>query len=377
MKKFLIILSMLCVSFTAQAHKPSDSYLAIAVAEQQLAVQWDIALRDLDYALGLDINTDGAITWGELQQRQAEIYAYVIPRLTIDSDQQRCALDAKEVLVDEHSDGHYVVLKFNALCPSKPDNLSVRYQLFFDIDAQHRGLLTLTRGAQNTSAIFSPTQQTLVFSLDKPRSNVTEVQSFVQEGVWHIWIGYDHMLFLLSLLLPAAMIRDGKQWHSGIGFKAAFWEVFNVVGAFTLAHSITLSLAVLGYVSLPSRWVESAIAASVAIAALNNIYPVFSHRRSLLAFGFGLIHGLGIASVLLDMHLPATQRLLSLLGFNVGVEIGQLAIVSVALPLISYFSQSRFYTPVVLKSGSAGITAIALVWLLERSLDMQFNFFNN
>jgi hypothetical protein len=371
----LIILSLICWSFSAQAHKPSDSYLALHVAEQRVAVQWDIALRDLDYALGLDMNNDGNITWGELQQRQAAVNAYVLPRLSINNEQYSCPLQATELLVDEHSDGHYAVLKFQSLCPTAPKTLSVAYHLFFDIDAQHRGLLTLTRGARIDSAIFSPAKSTIDFSQIKPRSAWAELQSFALEGIWHIWIGYDHILFLLSLLLPAAMVRVGKQWQSGLGFSAAFWEVFKVVGAFTVAHSITLSLAVFGYVSLPSRWVESAIAASVAIAALNNIFPVFTKRRSLLAFGFGLIHGLGIASVLLDMNLPASQCLLSLLGFNVGVEIGQLAIVSVALPLISYFSQSRFYTPVVLKSGSAGITAIALFWLAERSLDVQFNLF--
>ena len=151
--------------------------------------------------------------------------------------------------------------------------------------------------------------------------------------------------------------------------------MFAVVTAFTLAHSITLSLAVLGYISLPTRWVESTIAASVALAALNNIYPVFVHRRTWFAFSFGLIHGMGIASVLLDMGLPDGQRILSLLGFNIGVEAGQLAIVSVALPLIAWLSQYRYYPALVMKLGSAGIVTIALVWLAERSLDFQMNIF--
>lgn len=374
MNTLLILLGLIGWSFSAQAHKPSDSYLALEVTEQRVAVQWDIALRDLDYALGLDSNNDGNITWGELQQHQTAINAYVLPRLGINSAQHHCPLQATGLLVDEHTDGHYVVLQFSALCPTAPDILSVTYQLFFDMDTQHRGLLTLARGARSDSAIFSPTQQTIVFSQAKSRSTLAEGYNFALEGIRHIWSGYDHLLFLLSLLLPAAMIRVGKKWQFCLNFSAAFWEVFTVVGAFTLAHSITLSLAVLGYVSIPSRWVEAAIATSVAIAALNNIYPVFSKRRNVLAFGFGLIHGLGIASVLLDMNLPASQRLLSLLGFNVGVEIGQLAIVSLVLPLIWHCSQRHFYAPVVLKSGSAGITAIALFWLIERSLDVQFNY---
>jgi hypothetical protein len=186
-------------------------------------------------------------------------------------------------------------------------------------------------------------------------------------------MGYDHILFLLSLLLPAALVRENSSWRPKQRFSQAFWDVLAVVTAFTLAHSITLSLAALGYISLPTRWVESAIAASVAIAALNNIYPVFVHRRTWFAFSFGLIHGMGIASVLLDMGLPDGQRVLSLLGFNLGVEVGQLAIVSMALPLITLLSHYRYYPKLVMKSGSACIVIVALVWLAERSLDFQMN----
>src|SRR5262249_57911702 len=116
------------------------------------------------------------------------------------------------------------------------------------------------------------------------------------EGVWHIWTGYDHLLFLLSLLLPAVFIRSavaGWRWEPANNFRAAFLDVVKVVTAFTLAHSVTLSLAALGFVSPPSRWIESAIALSVVLAALNNIWPLVHAGRWVIALCFGLVHGFG------------------------------------------------------------------------------------
>ena len=373
MKGIMLMVFLSLVSFSVMAHKPSDSYLALNVEGKHVQGQWDIALRDLDYAMGLDTNDDGNITWSELRERKEAVYAYALNRLAITADKKNCPLKPADILVDKHSDGHYAVLNFQAACLADVHQLSIAYRLFFDIDAQHRGLLKLTRNERTDTAIFSPDRKQVEFALNSVRKPWQELLNFAYEGVWHIWMGYDHILFLLSLLLPAALVRENSGWRPKQRFSQAFWDVLAVVTAFTLAHSITLSLAVLGYISLPTRWVESAIAASVVIAALNNIYPIFVHRRTWFAFSFGLIHGMGIASVLLDMGLPDGQRVLSLLGFNLGVEVGQLAIVSIALPLITLFSQYRYYPELVMKLGSACIAIVALFWLAERSLDFQMN----
>ncbi|RYE96019.1 MAG: HupE/UreJ family protein, partial [Oxalobacteraceae bacterium] len=189
--------------------------------------------------------------------------------------------------------------------------------------------------------------------------------------VWHIWIGFDHILFLLSLLLPAVLVLRDRRWEGRTTFRAAAIDVLKIVTAFTLAHSITLTLATLGVVSLPSRLVESAIAASVALAALNNVWPLFHGRRALVAFAFGLIHGFGFASVLLDLGLPKAALLLSLVGFNVGVELGQLAIVLLFLPLAYLARNTLLYRRGVLGLGSCLIVLVALAWLVERSMDVK------
>ncbi len=369
--RYLLLIFMACTSFTALAHKPSDSYLAMSVDGNEIRGHWDIALRDLEYALGLDANDDGQIIWRELRQRQAAVFAYAFNRLKITADQQHCALQPLTMMVDEHSDGRYAVLNFQAACRPGVKQLEIGYQLFFDLDPQHRGLLTIHNGTYTGTSIFSPAQPQQTFALNSVSHPGRELLNFAYEGVWHIWQGFDHILFLLSLLLPAALYHEHEEWRAKQNHILVFWDALQVVTAFTLAHSITLSLTALQYIALPSRWVESAIAASVICAALNNIYPVLSRHRTWLAFGFGLIHGMGIASVLLDMGLPASQRVLSLLGFNLGVEAGQLLIVAAALPLIVVFSRSRYYPALVLKLGSASIAMSALVWLVERSLDFQ------
>ena len=366
---FALLLAL--VVMPASAHKPSDSYLAFKVDETiGVTGQWDIALRDLDFAIGLDADGDGNITWGETRTKHAEIAAYALARLAVQADGVNCAVSVPDQLIDRHSDGAYTVLQLALACPNKsPKQLTINYRLFADIDPQHRGLLKLESAGQARTAIFGPASRQQQFTLEK-NSRLTQFADYAREGVWHIWVGFDHILFLLSLLLPAVLIWQRARWQAAPRFSTSFFEVAKIVTAFTLAHSITLSLATLGVVALPTRLVESAIAASVVLAALNNLRPLLRGRRWMVAFGFGLIHGFGFASVLADLGLPSGALVLALVGFNVGVEAGQLAIVSVFLPLAFVLRRSWFYQRLVVGGGSLLIAAVASVWMAERA----FNF---
>ncbi len=374
----------------AQAHKPSDSYLSVAVEGSQLSGRWDIALRDLDFAIGLDSDGNSDITWGELRARHADIAAYAGARLVLRADDQPCALSIGAQAVDEHTDGAYSVLPLRWACTGSPGvapgSLGLEYRLFAELDPQHRGLLKLSAAGATRTAIFGPDAALQQFDLAQT-SPWRQFIDFAREGVWHIWIGFDHILFLLSLLLPAVLVwqqsnrnhglRQGPAWGRAADWqpvatwRQALWDVLRIVTAFTLAHSITLTLATLGVVSLPSRAVEATIAASVVLAALNNVFPLFTGRRWAVAFAFGLIHGFGFASVLADLGLPQDALALALVGFNLGVELGQLAIVAVFLPLAYGLRRTVLYRQGVRIGGSLLIALLAGVWFAERAFNLK------
>lgn len=386
-----LVMSLLAGHTAALAHKPSDSYLTLSASPttapsgQTITARWDIALRDLDYVLQLDRDGNGELTWGETRPREADITKLATGALLISADGQVCPWSSSAPMqLDKHSDGTYAVLSLIAQCPvtaSAPKTISATYSLFFDVDPSHRGLLqwlTVGPNAEGQSAqalIFSAESATQALSL-APTGWQQTLRQYVIEGAWHIWIGYDHILFLLSLLLPAVLIRRGNQWEPAPTLRGSMTETLKVVTAFTLAHSITLSLAALQVISLPSRLVESVIAASVVLAALNNLRGTIDKRRWLdgrlwlMAFAFGLIHGFGFASVLADLGLPQGALVLALVGFNVGVELGQLAIVVAFLPLAFWLRATRFYRVGVLIGGSMVVAFLASWWFFQRAFEL-------
>jgi hypothetical protein len=353
----------------AWAHKPSDSYLTLNVTPATIEGRWDIALRDLDFALALDADGNGELTWGEVRARHAEIAEYASQRLAVRADDKPCTIAVGAQQIDEHTDGAYSVLPLTLTCEAaSPQALTLNYTLLADLDPQHRGLLNLSaRGTTRTAVLggAQPEQRFELGTIDRWR----QFADYVREGVWHIWIGLDHILFLLSLLLPSVLVWQAAQrrWQPVQRFGEAFVDVVKVVTAFTVAHSITLSLAALGVVDLPSRLVESVIAASIVVAALNNLRPLVLKRLWLVAFGFGLVHGFGFASVLADLGLPRDALVLALVGFNIGVELGQLAIVVLFLPLAFALRRTRFYRSGVMKGSSVLIALLAAFWFVERA----------
>ena len=409
---FSVFLGALFASTNALAHKPSDSYLTMSVASggSDVTVRWDIALRDLDYVLQLDRDNDGALTWGEVRSRGDDITKYATANLTLSSKDKPCALTTTTPMqLDKHSDGTYAVLSLNAACGAMlSEALQVKYSLLFDVDPSHRGLVQwLPLGsagkngeAQEALSVILGAETAMQKLPFEPPSQWQSFKQYVVEGVWHIWIGFDHILFLLSLLLPAVLVFrkndavrpenktvrpelvEGFQLaqpkriliQPALSFMGAFKAVLKVVTAFTLAHSITLTLAALGYVSLPSRLVESVIAASIIVAAVSNIRGYWDTKRWnapwKIAFAFGLIHGFGFASVLADLGLPKNALVTALIGFNVGVELGQLAIVAVFLPLAFWLRATKFYQVGVFKWGSVLIALMALYWFVQRAFDL-------
>ena len=381
MKRWLVLLAGLLALASqpaAWAHKPSDSYLTLraTASSNNIAIRWDIALRDLDYVLQLDRDGNGDLTWGEVRQRAEDVTRLATERLTLTAAGSPCKLvTAGDPQLDKHSDGTYAVLSLTAQCPTLNAPLKANYTLLFDVDTSHRGLV---QWIAPVTAETQPVAQALIFGIDSaeqtlaltPVSAWQTLRQYAADGVWHIWIGYDHILFLLALLLPAVLVRRAGQWQPAPTLRGSFIEVLKVVTAFTVAHSITLSLAAMQIIMLQSRLVESVIAASVVIAALNNLRGTVDKRRWVMAFVFGLIHGFGFASVLADLGLPQDALVLALIGFNGGVELGQLVIVAVFLPLAFWLRTTRFYRVGVLTGGSLVVALLASWWLIQRAFDL-------
>jgi hypothetical protein len=360
------------LSAPAHAHKQSESYLSLdaSAGEARLVGRWDIALRDLEHALGVDRDGDGAITWGELRSREQAIAQFALAHLAIragaDERARACPLAHDRLLVDSHVDGAYAVLRFHADCASPPSQVAVDYSLLFDLDAEHRGLLEVRAPGASQSLVLSRDAAAASIELQEA-AGWRQLRSFAGEGIWHILHGYDHVLFLLTLLAPAVVLRRKDGWTARESLHDALFDVVKVVTAFTLAHSLTLSLAALDVVRLPSRWVESAIAFTVVLGALNNLWPVVAERRWLMAFAFGLIHGFGFASVLSDLGLERSNLALALFGFNAGVELGQLALVLALAPIAYSLRATWFYRRVFMPAGAATIAAFGAYWFVTRA----------
>ncbi|MGQ0503941.1 MAG: HupE/UreJ family protein [Myxococcaceae bacterium] len=365
MKRTLFV-GLCWIATAAWAHKPSDSYLSLDAGEG-LTARWDLALRDLDQVLALDANGDGNLTWQEIRSQEKRLLSFASSGLVVQAaDGTGCSPRYAPLRLARHSDGTYAVLEWKSACPAEK-GVHVDYRAFFNVDPQHRGVVQIGAADRSATYVLSRDHHTL----DVPVASTSAWAGFggmVVSGVEHIWAGIDHLLFLLALLLPSVVRRDPVQgWVAVRGFKSVAADVFKIVTAFTVAHSLTLSASALGFVSLPSRLVESAIAASVVLAAANNIYPLLRENRWVAALALGLLHGFGFSSALSDLGLQGRALLVGLFGFNVGVELGQLACVLVFLPLAYFVRSSVFYRRVMLFGGSLAIVAIASVWFAERA----------
>jgi len=368
MSRWILSLALLLgFASPAWAHKASDAFVSLTRDGDRVSGRIDVALRDLDLALGLDRDGDGAITWGELRARRLELEAYELSRLRLSAGGIPCPLRPEGLEVDSHSDGNYAVLDVSGRCRSAAGRLRIEYGLLFDEDALHRGIVRVATPSGVAVAVFSP--DATVQELDADGSGrLRRFASFVREGIHHIGSGADHVAFLLALLLPAVLVGGRQRWQPATAFRPVLHEVLRLVTAFTAAHSLTLSLAALGFVHVPSRLVESGIALSVLVSALVNLWPSAPRLGAILAFGFGLVHGLGFASALSDLGSDATTRLVTLVGFNLGVELGQLAIVALFLPFAFALRRSAVYQRGLVGAGSLAVAGLASIWLAERVL---------
>lgn len=377
----LILALLLGAPLAAEAHKASDSYLRLTPARGGLDVDWRVGLRDLDAILDLDRNGDGRLSWREVEAQSVRIATTLETALHLeDGDGAPCPLAQSDFGYAEYGDGGYLVIRWHAACAA-PVLHSVRSTLFAHIDPNHRVLLTtggapLALAPEETRSLNLPLAPVTAPAAMGGAAQITPplpppsvghpIAEFIREGVWHIWSGADHILFLLALLVTAVVRREGHSWLPETGLRGVLVRVGGTATAFTLSHSITLALAVFGVLNPPGSLIEPAIALTVLLAAVHNLRRLWSAPAAAVAFGFGFIHGFGFADALVPLQLNRTALAGALLGFNLGVELGQLAIIG-AFCLVAYPLRAWRGYPAWFLRGGSGLTAvIAGIWFVER-----------
>ena len=267
-------------------------------------------------------------------------------RITVRSGEVSCRPGRAQIQGSRLGDGR-VTLELTLECPAPPARLKIRDEWFELFGEHYRTIARIEVPGAAREAVFLPDAPETTIEIGREPA---QGSAFFRLGIEHILTGYDHLLFLLALLL-----RGGR-----------LLSLLKIITAFTVAHSITLALAVLGVVTIPGRVIEPAIAASIVWVALENLLRRDAlSQRWLASFVFGLVHGFGFASAIEPLALPPARLALALLGFNLGVEAGQAFVVMLLLPLLLWM-RGRSWEPRVVRAASIGVAAIGLAWLVQR-----------
>lgn len=357
----------------APRHDVGQSYMFLRVYDDSMVVRLEIAAAHLESALAFGWDVDEGVSLAQIEQQLGAIRAYAETRFEITAaggvmHAEFRGVDAMSINIGDFVQLEYLIEGVEGI----PDVVEISYSVLFDIDSLHRNFLVIEHNWKtatfNNEAVFS-----LIFSPRNARQSLDLSSSswfrgflgLIWLGVLHIWIGIDHILFLMALVLPSVLMRRTWGWQPVESFRDGFFNILWIVTFFTIAHSMTLALAGFDVVRLPSRLVESIIAGSIAVAAAANLMPRLRVKEWTIAFGFGLFHGFGFASVMGDIGVGRDHLVMSVFGFNVGVEVGQITIISLVFPALYLLRNRRPYVG-LMRLASYGLILIALVWLGER-----------
>lgn len=395
-RPFLIILLVGLISTPLLAHKADQSYLYLRIYEDAIEGTFQMHLSDLSAALDLDLQQ--GMTEADLAPYLPQIHAYLKERTDFTSQYGEHEIEfiPGEMKFLDLNIGYIGGFPFRLSNVTRiPDKIDIRFAVIYDVLPTHRSFVlqqyNWKAGIHDNEAMISLSYglgNDGPHTLDLTKANVWNgFLAMVKSGMYHIYIGLDHILFLVALLLPAVVYRPRRKVLGATGtvslpreqsrsrwlpvekFRPAFVYVLKIVTYFTIAHTITLSLAALGVVQLPGRFVEATIALSIALAALHNIRPLFKNETMAIAFGFGLFHGFGFASVLSEVGLRGEYMVLSLLGFNLGVELAQILIICAVFPVLYFLRRFKIYRYILLL-GSIGLIVIAMYWFIERAFEI-------
>ena len=344
---FLASVLLILHSQPSFAHPLKVGYADITVKEREIEVRLSMNLFELDLLLSLDRTLNAQVEPEELEAKAHEISFYLREKIRVNVGGEALPMEADAFRIGRSVDGQPTFearLRFPSGRPL--ESFTIQCEPLTDLGPDHKTLATISRDGSVEQFVF----QKGVSYEGRPRTFWAYAYQFLGLGVHHIFIGYDHIAFLLGLLLMGGRLLN----------------IIKIVTSFTVAHSVTLTLAALDVVNLPSRLVESGIAFSIAYVALENLFFKTFDRRWLVSFFFGFVHGFGFANVLKEMHLSKTGLVSSLFFFNFGVEVGQIIIVSLFVPVLWMLGRTRAYGMTV-KLASVAIFSVGAFWFLQRA----------
>ena len=374
------LLMLFSSGLPARAHSGEESYVYLSIFDTAIEGRVEFPVADLGEVLGLEIPQDEPGATAAISASLPATQQYAKDHLSLGDGNIRWNLEFEGFEILEISNGTYVLLPFTvdrAFEPSVPRLFNASYEGIIESKPERSALLIIETdfgsGTFKNEEVpllrFTSDQTNQLVDLENP-SVFKGFAAVVGLGAEHIQIGSDHILFIIALVLPAVLLfRRPNGWVPATDFGSSLWRVVKIATSFTIAHTITLTLGGLGIVEIPSSIVEPIIALSIGLAALHNLRPVFFNKEWLVAFGFGLFHGFGFASLLSDLGLDRSNRIISLFGFNLGIELGQVAVILLVFPALFLLRRTRLYLP-FMNLGSVALVAIAFGWFVDRVFDL-------
>jgi len=373
---FLILIIMAAVLLgppSAAAHDDDQSYLYLDFGES-LVARLQMPFDDLEDALDVSIGGSDAEIEEAIAANASTLIEYAAAHFDVGTNGTfftKSAMDTGRFADTDHAEVTFRIETDEQI----PEQLDIRLDPFFD-EIPDRDALLLVANDWNRGIVDNEGEHLLRFTPDSrsqtlalgESSSLTNFTTSIRSGLDHIRTGPDHMLFIVALLLPSVLIWS-LSWQPATRFGASLWRVTKTMTMFTIAHSVTFTLAGIGLVPTPSpRVTESIIALSIAVTALHNLRPIFKQREWLIAFIFGLFHGFGFASLTASLDVSTKTQLISLAGRNIGIEIGQLLVVVLVFPMLYLLRVTRIYLP-LLRIVSVGLIIASIGWMTERLFD--------
>ena len=355
------ILAGIAACFTtlepANAHELNTSYAIVHVRGDTIAVNFAIEAADITSGFEIMPRYGDKASADELMAHALQVFDYITSRCAVVADGVQVPWPDPRTRTGLDQEGNtFLRLLYIFGLSEEVVELEMRIDLSERFAADHKTLVSLFSEKQAAQqVVFSNSEPKRLFVVGEPVNLWANAVEFTKLGIEHIFVGYDHIMFLLALIIVGGRL---------IG-------MVKIVTSFTIAHSITLVLAALEVVQLPSKWIEAGIAFSIAYVALENFWLKRSDLRWVITFFFGLVHGFGFANVLRELGLPTKGLAVSLVTFNVGVEIGQICIVAILFPLIIWVSSQAWQSKVV-SVASAIIFLFGIGWLVERLFELEY-----